>query len=230
MFRPLVCLTLLLTAPASAQFEVASVKPSAPDQHSESTGITTRKGFLRANELTLKRYIMSAFAVGQHQIAGGPDWLNTDRFDITARAEQPVDDLMPMLQALLYERFNLVIHRETRLTQAYVLTVGKNGPKMENSPGGEASTTFAPGSIEATAVTMNGFAERLGRVLDLPVVNHTELDGAFNLKLQWARDESKPDSGPSLFTAIQQLGLRLTTQKVPIEILVIDRAEKPSEN
>jgi uncharacterized protein (TIGR03435 family) len=233
MLPKLACLSLLLTVSAIAQFEVASVKPSAPDRHSPSTGITTGKGRLTANELTLKRYIMGAFAVGQHQIAGGPDWLNTDRFDIVARAAQPIDDdaaLTKMLQTLLYERFNLVIHRETRLTQAYVLTVGKNGPKLERSPGGEASTSSGPGSIAATAVTMEGFAQRLGRVLDLPVVNRSELDGAFNLKLEWAPDESKPDNRPSLFTAIQQLGLRLTTQKVPVEVLVIDRAEKPSEN
>jgi uncharacterized protein (TIGR03435 family) len=233
MMRTFACLGLLLASSAYAQFEVASVKPSTPERYSESSGITTGKGRLSANEMTLKRYIMSAFAVGQNEIVGGPDWLGSDRFDIEARADRAVDDdaaLMGMLRDLLAERFHLMVHRETRTMQAYVLTIAKNGPRLEKSAGGEASTSSGRGRLEARAITMDGFAQRLGRQVELPVVNRTGLEGAFNLKLEWAPDDAKPESGPSIFTAIQQLGLRLTTQKTPVEILVIDHAERPSAN
>ena len=136
MVRTLACFCLVLSNSANAQFEVASVRPSPADRHSESTGMTTGKGRLTANELTLKRYIMGGYAVGNHQIAGGPEWLDSNRYDIVARAEKPVDDdavIMGMLRTLLAERFKLTVHRETRTMCAYVLTVGKNGSKLEKS-------------------------------------------------------------------------------------------------
>ncbi len=163
MFRTGIILGLSFTAIAQAQFEVASVKPSGP-RHSESTGMRTGKGRITANELTLKRYIMGAYGLGQNEILGGPDWVATDRFDIIARAEQPVEDavLDRMLQMLLADRFKLVIHRESRVMPAYVITIGKNGPKLPKAAGGEASTNSGRNSIEVKNTTLDAFAQRLG--------------------------------------------------------------------
>jgi len=182
------------------------------------------------NNVTLKRCILGAFGMGPNQILGGPDWLDADRFQIVAKAEQPVGDgvLMAMLQTLLAERFKLAIHRETRTVQAFVLEVAKNGPKLAKAGDGEATTRNGHGLIDAGTITMDRFAQVLARQMDLPVVNHTGLEGIFNLKLEWSPEM---EGGLSIFTAIQeQLGLRLRSQKTPVEVLVIDHAEKPSGN
>lgn len=222
------------------QFEVASIKPSNGDGASAS-GMNTGQGRVHAVNVTLKRCIMGAYGVGPNQILGGPDWLESDRFDIIAKAEQPVGDqiLMTMMQKLLAERFKLAVHREAKPIKAYVLEVAKNGAKLEKGDGQRSQTSNGRGNIVAKNSTMDHFAEVLARQMDLPVVNHSGLDGVYNLKLQWTPDSSRPAKpaegavfeGPSIFTALQeQLGLRLQAQKVPVDVLVIDHAEKPSAN
>ena len=221
------------------RFEVAAIKPSNADPG--ASGIHTANGRLTANNVTLKRCIMGAYAVGPNQIFGGPDWLDSDRFEITAKAEQRVGDgvLMTMLQTLLADRFQLVLHREAKPIEAYVLEVAKNGPKLEKGDAQGAKTNNGRGEIVARNATMDRLAEILSRQIDLPVMNHTGLEGVFNFRLQWTPENASPPKpadgavieGPSLFTAIQeQLGLRLHAQKVPVEVLVIDHVEKPSEN
>jgi uncharacterized protein (TIGR03435 family) len=224
------------------RFEVASVRPTSADQSNNSSGGHSGRGRLTMSNVTLKRCIMGAFGVGPNQILGGPPWLDSDHYEIVAKAEQPVGDgiLMAMLQTLLAERFKLAIHRETKTIQALVLEVAKNGPKVEKAEGGESTTNSGRGLLDARNTTMDRFAEVLSRQMDLPVVNRTGLEGVFNLKLKWTPESAKqikPGAdgaameGPSIFTAIQQqLGLRLRSQKMPVEILVIDHAEKPSEN
>jgi len=222
------------------RFEVAAIKPTPADRQNGSSGITTRLGRLTASNVTLKRCIIGAYGVGPSQIIGGPPWLDTERFEIAAKADQPVGDhaLMGMLQTLLAERFQLSVHRETRNMEALVLEVSKNGPKLEKAEG-ESSTTSGRGRLDAKATNMNLLAQLLSRALSVPVVNGTGLEGSFNFKLEWSPDsdrpvkpgEAPPDTGPSIYTAIQQqLGLRLQSRKSPVEVLVIERAEKPSEN
>ena len=221
------------------QFEVAAIKPSKAD--TGSSGLHTGHGRLTAANVTLKRCIMGAYAVGPNQIVGGPSWLDSDRWEIIAKAEEPVGDhdLMFMLQTLLGERFKLTLHRESRPIKAYVLEVGKNGPKLEKGDGQEAKTGGGRGSIVAINSTMDHFAEVLARQVDRPVLNHTGLAGVFNLNLQWTPEsfsavkpvDNSAVDGPSLFTAIQeQMGLRLRSQKEPVDVLVIDHAERPSDN
>jgi uncharacterized protein (TIGR03435 family) len=151
------------------QFEVASVKPAGAAQQNGSSGITTGHGRVTANNVTLKRCIMGAWGVGPTQISGGPAWLDSDRFEIAARAGQPVEDevvLNTMLRNLLAERFKLVVHRETRAVQALVLEVAKNGPKLEKTEAGEASTNSGRGRIDARKHTMDRFADVLSRQMD----------------------------------------------------------------
>ena len=229
-------------SPLGPQFEVASIKQSAAGSDS-SSGIRTGHGRLDANNVTLMRCILGAYGVGPHQVSGGPEWLNSERFQISAKADQPINDdavLMVMLQGLLADRFALVFHRETRIITALVLEVGKNGSKLEKAEGGEASNNTSNKNsavtIESHYTDMDAFARVLARQTDLPVVNNTGLNGTFNFKLHWIADNAKPAEvtaaeGPSLFSAIQeQLGLRLRSEKSPVEILVIESVKKPSEN
>jgi len=224
---------------AGPQFEVASVKPSTADPSSSS--MNTGNGRLTAINVTLKRCIMGAYGVGPNQVLGGPEWLDSDRFEIVAKAEQPVGDhiLMTMLQTLLAERFKLALHREAKSIEAYALEVAKNGPKVKKGDGGGAKTSNGRGDIVATNATMDRLAEILSRQMDLPVVNRTGLDGVFDLRLQWTPETARPGQlsndavieGPSIFTAIQeQLGLQLHAEKVPIDVLMVDHAEKPAGN
>lgn len=226
--------------PAAPKFEVASVKPTPPDQQNGNSGGKSGNGRYTYTNVTLKRCIMGSFGLGPNQIAGGPSWLDTDRFEIAAKAEQPVNDdvLDRMMQSLLAERFKLAFHKEAKMTKAYVLEVAKNGPKLEVAQGGESTTRHHRGIIDAKATTMAHFAEVLSREMDLPVVNQTGLSGTFNVELKWTPESTQPvkladaaaDTGPTLFTALQHFGLRLTLKTVPVEVLVIDHAERPTEN
>jgi uncharacterized protein (TIGR03435 family) len=100
---------------------------------------------------------------------------------------------------------------------------------MEKAAGGESVDLSHNGGIDSKNATMQHFAEVLSRQMDLPVVNRTGLDGAFNLKLQWA--PQNVDAGPSIYTAVQeQLGLRLRAEKTPVDVIVIDHAERPGDN
>ena len=186
---------------------------------------------------------MGAYGVGPHQISGGPAWLDTDRFDISAKADQPIDDdavLMVMLQKLLEERFNLTFHHEAKEMQALALEIARNGPKMERAAAGEAGTntsgTNAGVTIEAHNTDMDLFARVLAREMNLPVVNQTGLQGVFNFKLSWARENAAPErngapEAPSIFTAVEeQLGLHFRSQKTAVDLLVIDHLELPSAN
>jgi uncharacterized protein (TIGR03435 family) len=223
---------------AAPHFEVATVKPASLEEiQTRPSGCKTGHGRAVCTNVTLKRCIVGALHIGPGQVVGGPGWIDSDRFYIEAKAAEPVDDdaiLDAMMQALLQERFHLAFHREDRNLQALVLEVAKNGPKLEKASGGDAVTDGSHGSLTLKNTTMDGLAERLARVSDLPVVNRTGIDGVFNMKLAWTPEGENPKgpgSPPSLFTAIQeQLGLRLQSQKAPVSVLVVDHAEKPGEN
>ncbi len=220
------------------RFEVATVKPASPEEIQAGTsGIATGHGRATGTNVTLKRCIIGSYHLGPNQLIGGPSWIDSDRFHIEAKAAEPTNEeatLDAMMRTLLSERFRLVMHRETRTLPVLVLEVAKNGPKLEQASGGEAVTDAGHGRLTVRNTTMDSFAERLSRQADLPVVNHTGIDGIFDLKLNWTpegENPKRPDAPPSIFTAIQeQLGLRLQSQKAPIEVFVIDRAEKPGEN
>jgi len=228
----LICWTACGQTEATPRFEVASIKPASADR--SGGGVATGHGRLTVVNEALKRCIMGAYGVGPNQISGGPAWLDTDRFEIVAKSERDEDGdqaLMVMLRTLLAERFNLIVHRELRTVAALALVTARNGPKLEKAESGGASTKNGRGLIDARVITMSRFAEVLSRQMDLPVVDNTGLKGAFNLKLEWAPQNEKTNSGPSVFAALQeQLGLRLESRKMPIEILVIDHAERPTEN
>jgi uncharacterized protein (TIGR03435 family) len=222
-------------------FEAASIHPTTGREFDGTSGCQTTIGLMRCTNVTLKRCIVGAYGVGPDRVLRGPDWINTDRFQITARSDQPVDDkgLMAMLQTLLAERFKLVLHRESRRGEAMVLQVAKNGPKLQPDNGTGASWKNMHDHLEATKITMGEFAEILSRNLNFPVLNRTGLTGAFSFTLRWNPDDAgalqHDDAAAALRSEMsaaiaRQLGLALTPRKMPVEMLVIDHAEKPSEN
>jgi len=230
--------SLAIAQPAAApQFEVASIKPSA--EPPGSSGITTKKGRLTAQNVTLKRCIRGAYGVPEIQILGGPPWIGDDRYFIEATAAGPVGDpeLSVMLQALLAERFKLALHRETRALPGYALLVGKGLKAKRSDPDSESRTNYSQKSIQAERCTMAQLAQKLSDALHTPVADLTAISGAFDFTLEWTPDDMKAalggnaPFGPSIFAALQeQLGLRLESRKVPTGVVVIDHAERPSEN
>jgi uncharacterized protein (TIGR03435 family) len=245
----LVAILLAAAASLTAQpalapsFEAASVKPASPD--ATDFGVDTDPGLLRVEAQTLRDMVRIAYGVNDSQIAGGPKWANSDRFDITGRASGPAGskELLTMFQNLLADRFKLTIHRETKTAQGYALVVAKGGVKMQKSESKESHSTGGRGRIDAQGYSMRQFAERLNRAVRAPVEDATETPGGFNFTLTWSPDDAstKPfasdrpaiddSNAPSIFTALQeQLGLKLEPRKVTMEVIVIDRAEKPGDN
>jgi uncharacterized protein (TIGR03435 family) len=226
---------------APTAFEVASIKPNVSGSRGSSTH-SAPGGEIIMENISLKQVVMMAYDVRNFTFSG-PDWMDTVRFDIVAKPPSPVnrDEMKILIRSLLAERFKLVVHRETKTLSAYELVVAKGGLKIkevEPGPGGANSNTNGGKAIlNAQRVTMARFADLLGTRLDRPVVDKTDVPGAFDIKVEWtvdqnASEDSDPPAGPTIFTALQeQIGLRLAAQKLPVEIVVVDRVEKlPTEN
>lgn len=216
------------------QFEVASIRSSDPD-HVGAQTFFAPGGKFSALTAPLKSLICFAYQLRDHQVAGGPGWVETEPFDISAKAEGPAsnDQLRIMLQALLADRFQLKFHRETREQPVYSLVLAKGGSKLQEAKSAGRGVGFgARGRLNGKGADMATFAIALAGKLGRSVVDRTGLTGFYDFVVTWTPDEEQTNSpGPSLFTAIQeQLGLRLESTKGPVEILVIDHAEKPSEN
>jgi uncharacterized protein (TIGR03435 family) len=148
------------------------------------------------------------------------------------------------LQALLADRFQLAIHREAKLVSGYALVVGRGGFKLKEAAddGSGVDISSNRGKLIAERISMGTLARNLSGNLGSPVVDKTDIQGLYNLTLAWTPDEmqspikprteaAEPSTGPSIFAALQeQLGLKLETQKANVEMLVIDRIEKPTAN
>jgi uncharacterized protein (TIGR03435 family) len=228
-------------------FDVASIKASKGGNGTSL--LTDPAGKFTAENATLRAIITFAFGIRNFQISGGPSWLDSDRFDIVAKPEARSNpaQVPQMVQSLLADRFKLKFHRETKEMPALALVVGKNGPKLKpTKPEDDAARPNrgfqgGRGQLTALGADMASLATRLSAIVGRPVIDRTALTGRFDFKLQWtpdnavqmrSPDEPVPDSehGPSIFTAVQQLGLKLESQKAPVEIIVIDSVEKPSAN
>ena len=245
----------LMPADANPTFEVATIKPSNPD--TPGTSILVGRGganLFTTTNTTLADIITFAYGIHARQLTGGPAWLESDKFDLTAKPDQPgipnVTQLKSMVQKLLAERFQLAFHRDKKELSAYVIAVAKTGPKMAKVEGSRGSLPGfggrGLGSIAVQNATMAEFAEFLqSRILEKPVVDQTALPGRYDFTLLWTPDASQvaalgsnappppsnPDAPPDLFAAVQQqLGLKLESGKAPVEVLVIDKVQKPSEN
>ena len=234
------------SAPPPA-FDAASVKRSPPQTLGKGGGsnMSASPGRLTCTNVPLKRYLMAAWGLKDYQVSA-PDWMNDERYELTATmpAGTPPHEVLLMLQALLVDRFKLATHSEMKEQAVYALVVERNGLKLKPAEGFGTSVSSSPkGRSMRANVTMKGFAGLLSGFLDRPVVDMTGLTGGFNINLEWAPDEmpSNPSGnggragdgvpGPTIYTALHGVGLKLEPRKAPIEILVVDRAEKvPVEN
>ncbi|MGB7760513.1 MAG: TIGR03435 family protein [Bryobacteraceae bacterium] len=241
-----------MAADANPVFEVATIKPSNPETGGRMFSVRGRQ-FSTINT-SVSALITFAYGLHTRQITGGPAWLESEKYDLAAKPDgegQPNDkQWKTMVQKLLADRFKLVFHRDKKELSVFAIVVGKNGPKLTKSagdPNGLPGLFFRGlGVLPARNATMADFAGVMqSAVLDRPVVDQTGLTGRFDFELKWTPDETQfgglgvrapapsddPAAPPDLFTAMQeQLGLKLQSTKAPVEVLVIDHVEKPSEN
>jgi uncharacterized protein (TIGR03435 family) len=251
------------TPAAPPAFEVASVKPAPPPTPGMiKVQMGGDPGMIDYKNVSLKTVIAWAYQMKEFQVSG-PDWIETARFDILAKVppNAPKEQIPPMLQNLLAERFKLTVHREQKVMPVYAMVVGKGGLKvkpLEGDPEGSMSNRFSPkGRAFSGQMTLAALAAALSQMLDRPVLDLSGIKGAYDIDLEWVPDEHEsgaltkmrimggqagggaeahgetPDSnGPSIFAALQEkLGLRLDGRKSPVDILVVDGAEKvPTEN
>jgi uncharacterized protein (TIGR03435 family) len=247
-------------APTVPAFEVASVKINKSGDSNGGSSVRPGGRYIATN-ITLRALVRSAYGLlHDDQLSGGPSWINSQRFDIIAKAEgNPStevfrDQARLMLRALLADRFKLKVHNETRELPIYTLVIAKRDGKLgtqlrlsnlancqaasarpdSNVPpcgGGFART----GHVAARALGFSVLVTAVSNVADRPVVDRTGLTGTFDWDLQWTPVQSliaeSTSDEISLVTALQeQLGLKLEAARGPVKVLVIDRAERLTED
>jgi uncharacterized protein (TIGR03435 family) len=237
-------------------FDVASVKVNhASEMGGEGrfkSNLRTEPGSVEMRNMSLKSCVQWAYQVKDYQVAG-PDWIDSARFDINAKAGEPVkeEELRKMMQTLLAQRFKLVSHRETKELPVYILTVAKDGVKMQRSEG-EGESSFGPAkgagklALVAKHATISEFADLLSSPLQREVVDQTGLTEKYDFTIDLSRYLT-PEAGrkegegggierATVENAVamglrEQLGLQLSPKKAPIDMIVVDKAEKvPTEN
>jgi len=262
-------LSVLITATAlagwaqtkSPAFEVADIKAHDPSVPVSGKGRITG-GRIDMPGGTLNMLISFAYGVQPNMIVGSPAWAATQLYDIVAKSATPdpsPDLIRQMAQALLADRFKLVIRRETRDTPAYVLARGKRALQLQKGDGGRQQCSWSPADdgMQRRAclnMTMAEFARQLPGLayagIDLPVADETNLDGAWNFQFEIGasprvRGDAKSgdaaqsvepldtpnlDSGPTIFAALDRIGLQLQKRKMPLPVLVVEHVEAPGAN
>jgi uncharacterized protein (TIGR03435 family) len=186
---------------------------------------------------SLKATIAWAYGVKDFQV-NGPDWLDTQRFDIAAKAaaQSTEDQLRMMMETLLADRFKLALHRQTKETQAYVLVVAKGGSKLvESKTQGDSDVQPDQARMQVTFLRtpLAQLTDLLYGVLRTPVVDETGLTGKYDVSINVAKyvgmggDGASVDPVGLIMTALQEeLGLKLESRKVALDLLIVDHAEK----
>jgi uncharacterized protein (TIGR03435 family) len=244
-----------MPAEAAPVFEVSTIKPSKPDERFSL--LVNRSGLLNTTDTSVSDLIKFAYDLHPRQIKGGPPWLETEKYDVTGKPDvagiPSIKQLKVMVQKLLAERFQLAFHREQKELSVYAITVAKSSPKLtKNESNPDGLPGFAGGGPRGLLVrnaTIAEFATMMqANILEQPVVDQTGLAAArWDFTLKWTPDASQsqlggpapnapppadnPEAPPDLFTAFQQqLGLKLESTKASVDVLVVDRLEKPSAN
>jgi uncharacterized protein (TIGR03435 family) len=245
-----VLVTVFTSGAFCQEFEVVSVRPN--HSLSGNSGVHTDQGMLKATNVSLRSLIVRAYGLKDYQVEG-PDWLASERFDIAAKLPEglPKDRdkyeaaQEAMLRSMLLDRFMLRSHREQKTFSVFGLIIARSGIKFKEVPNSDTHSQNSSNThYTGTCVSMDAFAGFLSRrtdLSDLPVLDMTGLKGFYDLKLDWIPESGQSAdtpavgdtaSGPTLRVALEdQLGLKLEARKAPIEILIVDHAEKaPSEN
>lgn len=231
--------------PAPA-FEVADIKPSDPNNPLDGKARILAGGRIEVAGMTVKSLILFSYGVQEDMVAGLPAWADARHFDIVAKAppETPPATLRLMMQTLLADRFKLAIRHEDKVRQAYVLTIAKGGPKLQQPSGGQQRCAWV--SVDAGLrrrechnLSMAELAQALpgwaGAGIDFPVVDETGLKGTwdfqFELGLPGTGNNSLPlaDSGPTILTALESIGLKLEVRKIPLSVIAVEHVEVPSD-
>jgi uncharacterized protein (TIGR03435 family) len=262
---------------ASLQFEVASIKPNPSGDFRKSLG--PAPGGFSAMNVTLRELIPMAYEIpaslSEISILGGPDWVDTERFDIEAKTgveRLPAGQIAQMLRVLLADRFRLKAHKETRERPVYLLATAEAdrrlGPRLRPAaydcaarraalarketpqplpppgPDGRGACTgqSRPGRLFSSGFSLDWLADSLAPSVNRVVLDKTGLTGGFDFELEWTPEQMPParadrpepvvdPTGPSIFTALrEQLGLKLESSRAPVDVVVIDSAERPTPN
>jgi len=254
------------SAPRPA-FEAAAIRRNKNCDRGGRSGGMSSPGRITLECAALRDLILTTYEIYggnpnsasfRMQVLGGPPWIESDRYDFTLKAEgnpPPAQMYGPMLQALLEDRFRLRLHRETREAPVFLLSVAKNGARLQAAKEGSclpacgSIKTDPRGAIDMSGVTITNLSTFLGMRLNRDVIDKTGLPGRFDIHLEVSPSDlstqfvagssvTQPDppssvdsAGPSIFTALeQQLGLKLEPAKGPVTVLVIDHIEPPSAN
>jgi uncharacterized protein (TIGR03435 family) len=216
-------------------FEVASVKPN--NSGSRSTITRTGQDFLILINWPLREIVLKAYGLKDYALIA-PDWLASRNFDVNAKAAQRATEaeIQRMLQSMLFERFQLRAHPESKEMQAYALLPTKGGVKLKPAGEGQFDVDLSRSSQKTTMVcrhcSMDDFAGVLAGQLHRAVIDRSSVAGAYSFTLEWSPNQGGDDAGPSVFTSLsEQLGLRLELRKLPVSILVVDSVSRtPAEN
>lgn len=228
---PFMTPALLAQAPV---FEAASIK-SLPPEALGHVHMNSDRNIINYMSAGLKDMISEAYGIGKDRISG-PAWLDSEMYAVNARIPDGASakQIPEMLQALLRDRFGVVIHRESRETAVLALVVAKGGPKMKpiDNATGCNSHGDANGTVLACQSGISSLLNVLSRNMRRPVIDATGLTGAFEINMQWERDAPDDAPGTSLLEALpKQIGLRLEAQKAPMEFIVVDAANRiPTAN
>ena len=233
----------MMAADVHPSYEVATIKPSDPEDQSSGFEMDGRQLFIENQ--SVESMIAAAYGVHPKQIVDAPDWSTKERWNVKGVPDEPGTPSWPqyqeMIQKLLAERFGLKFHRDKRDLSIFAITVTKGGPKLavsKSDPNSVRDQTANGNGVEVTYRFTNNsiadFADGMRSFLDRPVVDETGIKGKFDFVLQWTKDgavNSDPNAPPGLFTAVQeQLGLKIEPTKGPAEVLVIETVERPSAN
>jgi uncharacterized protein (TIGR03435 family) len=252
-------LALLLQIPAGAddkgdkaEFDAVSIKPSAID--ARGGGYNIAPGRITAKNQTLKQLVQFAWDMHDYQVTGGAGWTDADHYEIvmTFPADTPQNKRLLMTQSMLADRFALKIRHEQKEVSGYALVVVKGAPKLKTPAGSQEGLMLSRNpaglrTLTGTSAKMSGLASILADLLGKPVEDQTGLNETYDFNMAWSpqagvetaisvgpgkKVTADPDAenGPSIFTALQTLGLKLETHKVAVDSVVIESAEKPSAN
>ena len=240
-----------MDANASPGIEVATIKPTKPDE--QRFMLMFKGGRFQTTNVSLSKLLAFSYGVQEKQLVGLPPWAETDKYDIDAKPDMDgapnKKQFQGMVQKLIADRFGLIFHHDKKELSVYVLSVAKTGAKLTKTESQEGHPGFGLrglGAITVHDASMSDFAAMMQEtVMDRPVIDQTGLAGRYDFTLNWTPDDSQfggmaaklpppadnASPPPNLYTAIQeQIGLKLDATKAPTDVMVIDHVQKPSEN